>query len=190
LGLVLLVAGFLLIVVHVSPLIKPIRIFAKSINITGNNSYNYSYVYEFQTLKGDLFRLDIHTTNSSRLWVDEDSPNPSELWGDAQGGINYIPGSSGFNFNATVLIDGTGKCRFVIENAAETIHQRPTTSTPDVDFLGNDTFSGDFSLSGMPRYYPYLPPVGEALIVASCALMFIPVLSYFLFQAKRLGIRL
>jgi hypothetical protein len=179
LGLIFLVAGASLIIVHF--VIKPDRIFADSIQRTSTADYVSTV---FHAEKGDWVEFDLTTSNCSMLrlrindgrvpWIDDRYDHQAELYGAV--------------YNQTVQINETNDYFVSLENWAQ--HALDYGARDPIIISDNNTFSGSFGLVRTPAYFPHILLSGEALLLASCGLFLIPALTYFRFKAKRFGITL
>lgn len=188
LGLVLLVAGFSLIIAYSSSIIKPNVVLAESANMTvtggGYNSGN------FQAVEGDRIEFDLAATNRSFLQlraVDLPLTQNSMVY-SADHSFDENAALHGVNYNDTVPINVTSGYYVQLENWAA--HSESGPRGPNtVAVYDSNTFSGSFHLLRMPNYYPYLLAAGGAFLAASCGLLLIPTLAYIHIKAKHFGAR-
>jgi len=183
LGLVLLVAGFSLIIAYSSSIIKPNVVLVESVNMTVTNGGYHSS--NFQAVEGDWINFDLAATNRSFLQL------------RAQNSMVYSADHSydenatlhGVNYNDTVPINVTGRYYIQLDNRAA--HSESGPRGPNtVPVYDSNALSGSFHLLRMPNYYPYLLAAGGAFLAASCGLLLIPTLAYFRIKAKHFGMTL
>jgi hypothetical protein len=189
LGLVLLVAGFSLIIVYSSSIIKPNIVFAESVNMTVTNEAYYSS--DFQAVKGDRIEFNLAATNRSFLQLRAlDLPlTQNSMVYSADHSFDENAALHGVNYNDTFLINVTSRYYVELDNWAA--HYASGPRGPDtVIVYDSNAFSGSFHLLRMPDYYPYLLAAGGAFLAASCGLLLIPTLAYFRIKAKHFGMTL
>jgi hypothetical protein len=189
LGLVLLVAGFSLIIAYSSSIIKPNVVLAESVNMTvTNGDYSSS---NFQAVEGDWIEFNLAATNRSFLQlraVDLPLTQNSMVY-SADHSFDENAALHGVNYNDTVLINVTSGYYVELDNWAA--HSESGARGPDtVIVYDSNAFSGSFHLLRMPNYYPYLLVGGGAFLAASCGLLLIPTLAYFRIKAKHFGMTL
>lgn len=189
LGLVLLVAGFSLIIVYLSSIIKPYIVWAESVNATvTNGSYSSS---DSRAVEGDWIEFNIAATNRSFLQLRAlDLPlTENSMVYSSDHSFDETAALYGINYTDTIPINVTSRYTVELDNWAAHLASGPRG--PDtVTVYDTNTFLGSFYLLGMPNYYPYLLAAGGALIAASCGLFLIPTLAYLRLKARHFGIPL
>ncbi len=189
LGLVLLVAGFSLIIAYSSSIIKPNVVLAETVNITVTNGAYYSS--DFQAVKGDWIEFNLAATNKSFLQLRAlDLPlTQNSIVYSADHSFDENAALHGVNYNDTFPINVTSRYYVELDNWAA--HYVSGPRGPDTVLVyDSNAFSGSFHLLRMPNYYPYLLAAGGAFLAASCGLLLIPTLAYFRIKAKHFGMTL
>jgi hypothetical protein len=181
LGLVLLVVGASLIISHLL-IIRPDRIFADSVQRTSILDYVSP---SFHAEKGDLLEFDLTSSNCSVLRLVSQGGATVYLVNN----YNVQAFVNGAIYNQSLQINATTDYTVALENWAEHALD-PNARMGGTIVYDNNTFSGSFYLMRTPAYSPQILLSGEALLAASCGVLLVPVLSYFRFKAKRLGINL
>ncbi len=177
LGLVLLVASFSLIIIY-SFVIKPDRVFSESVSLMTTGDYVSP---KFYAEKGDWIEFSLTASNSSIL----------RLYGMELGEVFRVVNNdenstlNGARYTEIVRINVTNDYQVELDNmAAHAVLIFNYWNT----VYDNNTFRGTFYQMRMPIYYPHLLLSGEAFLAASCGFLLIPIVSYFRFKARRLGI--
>ena len=185
-----LVAGSSLIIVYSSPTIKPYKVFTQSVNVTVTNGGYFSN--DFQAVRGDWIGFNLAATNRSFLQVRAFGLplTQNSMVYSVDHSFDENAALHGVNYNGTFSVNITTSYYVELDNWAS--HSPPPNpSNPYEEAIyDSNTFSGNFSLLRMPNYYKALPITGVALLAASCGCFLVPLLSYFRFKAKRLGINL
>ena len=189
LGLVLLVAGFSLIIVYSSSIIKPDVVLTESVNMTVTNADYFSS--DFQAVDGDWVEFDLAATNRSFLQLRAlDLPlTQNSMVYSADHSFDENAVLHGVNYDDTFSVKVTSRYYVELDNWAAHYESGPRGPNT-VLVYDSDAFSGNFHLLRMPNYHAYLLAAGGAFLMASCGLLLIPTLAYFRIKAEHFGMTL